>query len=56
MKRLNLEASRLNGWVTDKEEAAKELGLNLADVTRLWGKNAKIGINNSDILSLEYNS
>ena len=53
MKRLNLEASRLNGWVTDKEEAAEELGLNLADVSRIWGRNAKIGINAKNILQLE---
>ena len=36
MQRLNVEASRLFGWIHDKEEAAEELGLNAAEVSRAW--------------------
>lgn len=42
MQRLNVEASRLLGWCNTKEEAAEELGMNPADVSRAWRSNSQL--------------
>lgn len=42
MQRLNVEMTRINGWVRDKKEAASEMGMTAAEIERFWGSNRKI--------------
>jgi hypothetical protein len=39
MKRLNIEAARLNGWVKSPAEAAEEIGVTLDEATAAFGRN-----------------
>lgn len=51
MKKMNVEVSRLNGWIQSKEEAKSELGLNDDDVSEMWGKNLKLEFSNTLLLT-----
>lgn len=51
MKKMNVEVSRLNGWIRSKEEAKSELGLNDDDVSEMWGKNLKLEFSNTLLLT-----
>jgi len=42
MMKFNIEASRILGWINDKEEASAEFEYSRADVERAWSSNAKI--------------
>jgi hypothetical protein len=42
MKRMNIEAARLFGWITNRKEAAEEMDISEADAARAWNCNAKI--------------
>ena len=44
MQKFNIEVSRINGWIHDKEEAKAELGLTDKEVANIWNTNIKIGI------------
>ena len=39
MKHLNVEASRLLGWINDKSEVSKEMNVTEAEVSMFWNKN-----------------
>lgn len=55
MKKLNVEMARINGWVQDKSEVEKELGLKPEEINKLWKSNIQIGITDgSKILGIEY--
>ena len=47
MMKFNIEASRILGWIQDKEEAIAEFGYSRTDVERAWASNAKIEFNNN---------
>lgn len=51
MKKMNVEVSRLNGWIRSKEEAKSELGLDDDDVSEMWGKNLKLEFSNTLLLT-----
>jgi len=42
MQKLNVEAARLFGWITSKEEASEELGMTLQEASTAWNTNVKI--------------
>ena len=44
MRKLNVEMARINGWVHDKGEAARELDIPETELAGLWGGNMKVGI------------
>ena len=44
MQKLNVEMARINGWIHSKEEAAEEMEMNEAEISRAWNNNLKIGI------------
>jgi len=44
MKKLNVEMARINGWVHDKGEAAREMDIPETELAGLWGGNMKVGI------------
>jgi len=46
IKKLNIEAGRLNGWIKSPEQAAEEMNIPLNEVKELYGKNLKIAVNN----------
>ena len=43
MQKLNVEMARINGWIHSKEEAAEEMEMNEAEISRAWNNNLKIG-------------
>lgn len=51
MKKMNVEVSRLNGWIQSKEEAKSELGLNDGEISEMWGKNLKLEFSNTLLLT-----
>jgi len=53
MKKLNIEASRLNGWIKSKEEAVQELDIDEEDITKFWNCNKQLAISNAQLLLLE---
>ena len=42
MKKFNIEAARLNGWVKSPKEAATEMSMQEAEVERYYGVNHKL--------------
>lgn len=44
MQKLNVEMARINGWIHNKAEAAKELGMNEEEISMCWKSNLTIGI------------
>ena len=44
MQKLNVEMSRINGWIHSKEEAQEEFGLTEKEINEVWNRNMKIGI------------
>lgn len=50
MQKLNVEMARINGWIQDKSEAAKEFCMSPAEIERIWKSNIKIGINDGSRL------
>ena len=44
MKKLNVEVSRINGWIHDRKEAVKEFGYTEQEINSIWEGNLKIGI------------
>jgi hypothetical protein len=42
MRRLNVEAGRLNGWVKSPHEAAREMGFDASDMNSEFGSNFKL--------------
>lgn len=42
MKKLNVEMARINGWVHDKQDLKKEMGLTDKEINELWGQNLSI--------------
>lgn len=48
MKKLNIEASRLNGWIKSPKEAVEETGI--VEAFELWGNNKKISVNDVKLL------
>lgn len=44
MQKLNVEMSRINGWIHDKDEAKEEFGLTEKEINKAWNNNMKIGI------------
>lgn len=44
MQKLNVEMARINGWVQDKSQAAKEMDMTAEEVERAWGSNRKLEI------------
>jgi len=42
MKKLNIEAGRLNGWIKSKKEAAEELDIPIQEVERYYNTNLQI--------------
>lgn len=56
IKKLNVEAGRLFGWIRSKEEAQEDLGLTPAEVATMWGANRQIQLEDCrNILRLESN-
>lgn len=53
MKRLNIEAGRLNGWVKSPEEAAEEMNIPLAEVRSYYNSNLQITAKNTGLLQIE---
>lgn len=50
MKKLNIEAGRLNGWVKSPKEAAEEMNIPLAEVVRFYNSNLQISAKNMPLL------
>jgi len=44
MRKLNVEAARINGWLHDKKQAEEEFGLTEKEISEVWNTNMKIGI------------
>ena len=44
MQKLNVEMSRINGWIHSKEEAKEEFGYSESEINQFWNNNLKIGI------------
>lgn len=56
IKHLNVEASRLIGWVNDKQEASDEMGLKESEVAMYWNKNVQyIPASNANLLEFTSN-
>jgi hypothetical protein len=53
IKKLNVEAGRLLGWVKSKEQAAEEMDLDINEVADCFGCNKRIG-SSVEILGIEY--
>lgn len=51
MKKMNVEVSRLNGWIQSKEEAKSELGLNDDEISEMWNKNLKLEFSKTLLLT-----
>lgn len=54
MKKLNIEAGRLNGWVKSPAEAAEEMNIPLAEVVKFYNSNLQIAAKNINLM-IEYN-
>jgi len=50
MKRLNIEAGRLNGWIKSPEEAAEEMNIPVAEVRAMYRSNFQIAEKNIKML------
>lgn len=55
IKQLNIEAARLNKWVKSPQEAAEELNISLAEVTKYYSTNLKLEQSNVSLLMLPQN-
>lgn len=53
MKRLNIEAGRLNGWIKSPEEAAREMNLPLDEVREMYKCNLQIAPKSIRLLQIE---
>lgn len=53
MKRLNIEAGRLNGWVKSPEEAAAEMNIPVEEVRQMYKCNLQIAPKNVNLLQIE---
>ena len=51
IKRLNVEAGRLLGWLRTPEDAVKELGYSPRDVSECWNTNTKLLPSNIKLLA-----
>lgn len=51
IRKLNVEAGRLNGWIRSPEHAADEIGIPVEEVVRAYGSNLQIAANNLPMLS-----
>jgi 16S rRNA G966 N2-methylase RsmD len=47
MRKFNIEAARLLGWVSNKEEAAREMDIPLDEVARCWNQNKQFALTDS---------
>lgn len=55
IKKMNVEAGRLFGWIRDKEEAEEELGMTKEEINRMWGTNKQLTLEScSNILSIDF--
>lgn len=52
MQKINIEASRLNGWIQDKEEASKEFNLDKNQINNIWGINKRFSLESLQTLLL----
>ncbi len=53
MRKLNIEAGRLNGWIKSPQEASKEMGIPLKDMIDYFDSNQKITLKHSTIFRIE---
>lgn len=53
MKRLNIEAGRLNGWIKSPEEAAEEMNIPLEEVREMYKSNLQIAPKSIRLLQIE---
>lgn len=51
MLKLNIEASRINGWVKSPKEASEEMNISIEDVEKVYNSNLKLEKNNVKLLS-----
>jgi predicted RNA methylase len=51
MKKLNIEAGRLNGWVKSPEEAAEEMNIPITEIKELFGSNLQLAISQYKMLT-----
>lgn len=51
IRRLNVEAGRLNGWIRSPEHAADEIGIPVDEVVSAYGSNLQIAANHLPMLS-----
>lgn len=47
MRRLNVEAARLNGWIKSPQEAAEEIGVTVEEATAAFGRNLNLRAENA---------
>jgi len=53
MKKLNIEAGRLNGWVKSPEHAAEEMNIPVEEVRQMYRSNLQIAPKNVGLLKIE---
>ena len=51
IKKLNIEAGKLNGWIKSPDEAAEELGYTMEDVVKYYDSHIKIELKNFKLLT-----
>lgn len=55
IKKMNIEAGRLFGWLRDKQEAKEEMELTEKEINAIWGTNKQLTLEScSNILSIDY--
>jgi predicted RNA methylase len=53
IKKLNIEAGRLNGWIKSPEQASEEMGIPIEEVQQLYNSNLQIAPKNFNLLRIE---
>lgn len=53
MKKLNIEAGRLNGWVKSSEQAAEEMNIPIEEVRQMFKSNLQITAKSTGLLQIE---
>lgn len=53
MRRLNIEAGRLNGWIQDKQQAVEDFELTPGEIDFYWNRNTKL-LSKGNVALLEF--